>query len=80
MPSHCTGDDAALTLADVEALLRSTRDERITYPAKAWLAAYELACWLGFPRSVACNQAAFAWDHAAEAVELATRLQLPEAS
>ena len=75
MHAHST-----LTLTDVEALLAHTRDERITYPAKAWLAAYDLAIWMGFPISVACNQAGFAWDHAAEDVEGATRISLTEAS
>jgi hypothetical protein len=69
-----------LDVADVEAQLRSTRDERITYPAKAWLAAYELACWLDFSRETALTQAASAWDRAADDVEVATRLELPEAS
>jgi hypothetical protein len=69
-----------LSRDDVEALLRATRDERITYPARSWLAAYDLACWLGFSRSVALNQAAMAWDHAADDIEIATRLELPEAS
>jgi hypothetical protein len=75
MPAQFT-----LSLDDVQALLSSTRDERITYPAKAWLAAYELACWLGFPNDVAQHQAGSAWDRAAESVEMATRLRLPEAS
>jgi hypothetical protein len=71
---------ALLDVSDVEALLRSTRDERITYPAKAWLAAYQLACWLGFSREVALHQAAYAWNRAADDVEFASRIELPEAS
>lgn len=71
---------STLTLTDVEALLHATHDERITYPARAWLAAYELGLWMGFPLSVAQTQAAFAWDRAAEDVEAVTRITLPEAS
>jgi hypothetical protein len=62
--------------ADVAAIVASTTDERITRPALAWLAAFDLARWLGFSDETAPIQAAGAWDIAVDELAAATALEI----
>jgi hypothetical protein len=73
-----TDGGAPLDADDVQALLAGTADERIRYPAAAWLQAYRLARWLGFRELAAHQQAGAAWDRAANEVAIATTVVLVE--
>jgi hypothetical protein len=72
--------DAPIDESDMRALLAGTADDRVAYPAAAWLRAYGLARWLGFRETTAQVQAGAAWDRAVDDVAIATTAALLDAN